>query len=224
MKNKFNPIVESIFLLKIMYIISFPLAKLFARFNVNPNTITTISNISILVALYFLYLGNVIAFIIFWILAEIFDICDGTVARLTNKSSEAGAFYDHFSDQVKIFVFFVAVSFYFDDKLITYMSFLSAGIFLLYIDISKRIEIFELKYKLTSYSEAQESKKIKFWRKIYNHIFLIHGHTMILIPFILINETVALYGLSLFVLVAIKNFLGSLRYQIRLFTNSRTNS
>lgn len=217
MKNKFNPIVESIFLLKIMYIISFPLAKLFARFQVNPNTITTISNISILVALYFLYLGNVIAFIIFWILAEIFDICDGTVARLTNKSSESGAFYDHFSDQVKIFVFFVAVSLYFDDKLITYLSFISAGIFLLYIDISKRIEILKLKYSNQKEQHQNNNiNKVSFIKKIYYHIFLIHGHTMILIPFMLINKMTAILGLLIFIFVAFKNFMGVLRQIIRI--------
>lgn len=216
MKNKFNPIVESVFLLKLMYIISFPLAKLFAKFNINPNTITTISNVSIVISLYFLYLGNIFLFIIFWILAEIFDICDGTVARLTNKSSESGAFYDHFSDQVKIFVFFIAISLYFDDKLITYLAFFSAGIFLLYIDISKRIEIFKLKYDVKDNNIQDEAQKVSLIRRIYNHIFLIHGHTMVLIPFILITHTTAIVGLSLFILVVIKNFLGSLRQMIKL--------
>lgn len=221
MKHKFNPIVESIFLLKIMYIISFPLAKLFARFSVNPNTITTISNISIFVALYFLYLENIVAFIVFWILAEIFDICDGTVARLTNKSSESGAFYDHFSDQVKIFVFFVAISLYFDDELITYMSFISAGIFLLYIDISKRIEIYKLKYPNTEQSQQSEPQKLSALRQIYNHIFLVHGHTMVLISFMLISYEFAMYGLALFLIVAFKNFLGSLRAMIKLLRSNR---
>jgi hypothetical protein len=214
--NKFNPIVESIFLLKIMYIISFPLAKIFARFNINPNTITTISNISIVVALYFLYIENIVSFICFWMLAEIFDICDGTVARLTNKSSESGAFYDHFSDQVKIFLFFIAISLYFDDNLITYISFLSAGIFLLYIDISKRIEIFKLKYPQNQKKNKNELYKTSILRQIYNHIFLIHGHTMVLIPFMAVSKEFAMYGLVLFLFIAVKNFLGALRQMIRL--------
>ena len=110
-------------------------------------------------------------------------------------------------------------SLYFNDKLITYMSFISAGIFLLYIDISKRIEIFKLKFAIYQ-GNQEEVLKIGILRKIYNHIFLIHGHTMVLIPFIAVSESAAIAGLSFFILVAVKNFLGSLRAQIKLFNKS----
>jgi phosphatidylglycerophosphate synthase len=218
-QNEFNPTVEKISLLKYLYIISSPLARLFARYSVHPNTITTISNVSIVISLYFLYVGNFILFILLWIVAGILDICDGTVARLTNKTSESGAFYDHFSDQVKMFLFFISISLYFQNELITYLAFVSAGIFFLYIDISKRVVIFQLKYPNKNEHINTENNSIKFFRKIYNNIFLIHGHTMVILPFFVINKDMAIIGLSLFILVASKNFLSSLRVKIRLLQN-----
>ena len=196
---------------------SFPLAKLLAKCNVHPNIITLTSNVLVVISFYFLFSQEIILFIVFWITAEVFDICDGTVARLTGKTSESGAFFDHFSDQVKIFLFFICISLYFKSEIITLLAFLSAGIFLLYIDISKRVEIFKLKYPGSSKSENNNNSDTTFLRKIYNHIFLIHGHTMVILPFFVISNDVAILGLSFFIVVAFKNFLGSLRAQIKLF-------
>jgi phosphatidylglycerophosphate synthase len=215
MNKKFNPIVEDIFLLKCLYIISFPLARLFANLRIHPNKITTISNITILISIYFLSQGSIVLFIVFWIFAEIFDICDGTVARINRLASESGAFYDHFSDQVKIFLFFIIVSFYFKNEIITYLAFISSGIFFLYIDVSKRVEIFKLKYPREGVDIDDSTKSLI--RKIYNHVFLIHGHTMVLIPFFVIDLNFAIVGLSIFILVATKNLFGALRAQLKLF-------
>ena len=216
MQNKFNPIVESIFLLKCLYILSFPLAKTLAKYKFNPNTITTISNMLVICSIYFLFIKNVIFFIILWIAAEIFDICDGTVARINNMASESGAFYDHFSDQIKIFLFFISISLYFQSTFVTYLAFVSACINLLYVDVSLRTEIFKLKHHTKIQKLTPKSKSKTFLRQIYNHVFLIHGHTMVILPFFVVNIDIAITGLSLFILVALKNLLGSLRAQVRV--------
>ncbi|MDA8862068.1 CDP-alcohol phosphatidyltransferase family protein [Gammaproteobacteria bacterium] len=213
--NKFNPIVNSIFLLKVLYQISYPVAKLFAKYNINPNTVTSLSNVSAFFSLYFLFSSQIFIFIFLWILAEIFDICDGTVARIQGTSSEVGAFYDHFSDQVKIFLLFICISFYFNNLIITYLSFIGVGIFLLSIDIGKRNELLILKYTHLKSHQNINNKPLTLTRHIYNHIFLVSGHTMIVLPFLAIDQKIAFYGLILFLLVAIKNLLGSARAHIK---------
>lgn len=214
-KSKFNPIVESLPLLKYMYIISYPLAKILAQLKVSPNFITTISNLLIVVAIFSLFKGSIFGFIILWILAEIFDICDGTVARINGLSSETGAFYDHFSDQVKIFLFFLTLTFYFDDEFISILSFIVLGVFFLYMDINKRSEILRLKQNIQVKSST-ESLDLSLMRKIYNQIFMIHGHTMAIIPFMVLSDEIAYFGLVLFLIITLKNLLGSLRYMLKL--------
>lgn len=84
-----------------------PLTDLFIRYGINPNVFTTIGlMISIITAFYFskgmLRLGGLLL-----LLAGIFDIFDGRVARATNRVTKFGALYDSTLDRyAEVLVFF----------------------------------------------------------------------------------------------------------------------
>ena len=102
----FNNATKTVPILKFLYIINIPLVKLLIHLKLTPFTISTISNLLAflaLLALFFEY--NPIIFSILWIMSLFFDIADGIVARKTSSSSANGSFYDHFSDQIKVFYY-----------------------------------------------------------------------------------------------------------------------
>jgi phosphatidylglycerophosphate synthase len=69
----------------------------------HPNTITLISTIIGLVAVYFLYhRKNIIVFTLLYILYYILDIVDGYHARKFNKCSIVGDYFDHIRDTIII--------------------------------------------------------------------------------------------------------------------------
>ncbi|MDR0900637.1 MAG: CDP-alcohol phosphatidyltransferase family protein [Methanobrevibacter sp.] len=81
-----------------------PIAK---RININPNIITLISPIIAIISAIFFAKGNLLLGGIFILIAGIFDVLDGAIARYHNRSSNFGAFLDstmdRFSDAILIF-------------------------------------------------------------------------------------------------------------------------
>jgi CDP-diacylglycerol---glycerol-3-phosphate 3-phosphatidyltransferase len=77
-----------------------PLARGMARLGLTPNAITTLGLVGVLVGMGLLLAGHPV--LGGWIVAvaTVLDAFDGTVARLTGRQSEMGAFYDSVADRV----------------------------------------------------------------------------------------------------------------------------
>jgi archaetidylinositol phosphate synthase len=90
--------INSKFKLRIDEICVLPLAK---RINVNPNYITFISILLMLIASFFMIQKNLILSALFVFLSGYFDMLDGVVAKLrTKKSTKFGAFVDRVADRI----------------------------------------------------------------------------------------------------------------------------
>jgi CDP-diacylglycerol--glycerol-3-phosphate 3-phosphatidyltransferase len=77
-----------------------PIADLLVRWNVSPNTLTTVGTLCTLTGSVAYGMGHIRTG--GWIIGitAIFDVLDGTVARRTGKSTVFGAFYDSTLDRV----------------------------------------------------------------------------------------------------------------------------
>ncbi len=105
----------------LVYRIIHPFILLLVKLKVSPNTITTIGFLlNIAVAVIFIvgagvertnlfYLGCGGAMILF---AGLFDMIDGRLARLSNRSSKFGALYDSVLDRYSELVMFLGITYY----------------------------------------------------------------------------------------------------------------
>jgi phosphatidylglycerophosphate synthase len=215
----FNVSTVDIPFLYFLYICSVPLAMLFVKFKLKPNTITTFSNISAIVSFYFIVVDyNFLYFFFFWILALFLDISDGMVARATDKKSANGSFYDHFTDQVKIILLFFSTAIYFDTKEIWILTFLTSTLFLLYAYISYMLKfrrsILE-KCKIKKNEQVKNQNKASFMRKYtYNNIFLMQGNFVVYLSFIVLT-TINVYVFYILLFIIIFNLLNTVRHMIK---------
>ncbi|MFX1573478.1 MAG: CDP-alcohol phosphatidyltransferase family protein [Promethearchaeota archaeon] len=88
-----------------------PLIKLIAKglikIGITPNIATTIMlGFSILSFVSLIIFRNLLFFSIFVFITGIMDGCDGAIARLTNKSTKFGGFFDSFMDRLSEFIIF----------------------------------------------------------------------------------------------------------------------
>jgi len=83
------------------------IAKGLIRIGVTPNIATIIMlGFSILSFISLVIFRNLLFFSIFVFITGIMDGCDGAIARLTNKSTKFGGFFDSFMDRVSEFIIF----------------------------------------------------------------------------------------------------------------------
>ena len=99
--------------LRLRYIFR-PLIKLIAkgliRIGVTPNIATIIMlGFSILSFTSLVIFRNLLFFSIFVFITGIMDGCDGAIARLTNKSTKFGGFFDSFMDRLSEFIIFFSL-------------------------------------------------------------------------------------------------------------------
>ena len=210
-----NEKAEDVFLLKILYLVSMPLVNFFLKRRFSANQLTSISNllsISALVSIFYSFY----LFAFFWILALIFDIADGTLARAMNSSSAFGSFYDHFSDHIKILVFFIAIGLYYNKISIWFL--ISINMVLLssidYLDqiyfkykiICKGLKInYENKEKRQNILIKKVIDKFK-QTEVYKTLFIMHGQfNLVLIP-IAYNKDTAIYFLILVLVIQFTSF------------------
>jgi phosphatidylglycerophosphate synthase len=119
----FRPIVKGI-------------AKGLIKIKITPNLATIIMvSISILSFISLIFLQNLILFSIFVFFTGIMDGVDGAIARLSNKISSFGGFFDSFMDRISEFVIFLGLLIFcwdhllwgfLDVKIILYISFLAS--------------------------------------------------------------------------------------------------
>jgi CDP-diacylglycerol--glycerol-3-phosphate 3-phosphatidyltransferase len=81
--------------------------RLFLRFNLNPNFLTTVALFISIFAGYFFAIGKFITGGILTLLSGIFDTIDGKIARMMNRVTKFGALYDSTLDRyAEVIVFF----------------------------------------------------------------------------------------------------------------------
>lgn len=112
------------------------IAKGLIRIGVTPNLATIIMlSFSVLSFLSLVFLRNLLCFSILVFITGIMDGCDGTIARLTSKSTKFGGFFDSFMDRLSEFFIFLGLLIFskdellwnfFDMKLIIFISFLTS--------------------------------------------------------------------------------------------------
>ncbi|AYV77983.1 MAG: CDP-alcohol phosphatidyltransferase [Edafosvirus sp.] len=71
------------------------------KIGMTPNSITTISLIFGVLAIYYMIIANYQLAAIFYLIAYFFDVMDGYYARKYNMETEFGDYYDHFADMFK---------------------------------------------------------------------------------------------------------------------------
>ncbi|GBE55429.1 MAG TPA: CDP-alcohol phosphatidyltransferase family protein [Euryarchaeota archaeon] len=76
-----------------------PIAKIFAFLRISPSLITIMGFVASVIAALSFYTGNLSLALVFLILAGFFDVMDGAVARLLNRISDFGAFFDSVLDR-----------------------------------------------------------------------------------------------------------------------------
>ena len=104
-------------LLLVMYRLAYPIALLLHRLRLTPDQITTLSLLSAIMAFAALVLHAPAAwFCFFWGLTALFDVCDGTVARMSSRIATRAFRYDHMSDIFKMSLVVVGVAIRFDES------------------------------------------------------------------------------------------------------------
>jgi len=76
-----------------------PIARLLARFNVNPTSITFLATFIGLFSGYLIAIGRIYEGVAVIFIVQIFDCVDGDLARLTNRVTRRGGFLDRVFDR-----------------------------------------------------------------------------------------------------------------------------
>ncbi len=112
------------------------IAKGLSKVGVTPNIATLMMfSFAIFSFIALVFFNNLLFFAIFIFITGILDGCDGAIARLTNKTTKFGGFFDSMMDRLSEFVIFLGLLIYFweqllwnliDMKIIILMAFLAS--------------------------------------------------------------------------------------------------
>lgn len=80
-----------------------PFIKIIAKTGISPNVFTLLSFLFGIASVYFLF-KNQVGFIVFSLLAILFDVIDGQLARYLKKESKIGFYLDHGNDRLVNFL------------------------------------------------------------------------------------------------------------------------
>lgn len=227
-----NAATRKVPLLWFMYVLCIPLSKFLVKLRWSPTTITHISNLLAVASVISLAVGtNPWQFVVLWVAALFFDMADGTVARVTKRSSARGSFYDHMSDQVKVIALFLAAALRYDTVEIWILSYLvNAGFLFLGVVIhvsavrslrlSHRAPVAESASAATDVGRPTEvrvnrlkavlvkSPALKrILGGIYVSIFAIYGNSMLLVLPLAFGEVWAIGTLGLFGIVVLRSLI-----------------
>ena len=107
----------------------------FYKLNFTPNDITTLSLITGLASVYFLYKQNIVLFSILWIVSYFFDCLDGHFARKYDMVTKFGDLYDHVKDISVLLLLTIVLFIIFRQKKYFYHAFVVIIIFLILSNI-----------------------------------------------------------------------------------------
>ncbi|MFX1393239.1 MAG: CDP-alcohol phosphatidyltransferase family protein [Promethearchaeota archaeon] len=95
------------------------IAKGLSKIGVTPNIATILMLISaILCFISLIFFSNLLIFAIFIFITGIMDGCDGAIARLTNKSTKLGGFFDSIMDRCSEFLIFLGLFIFCQEQLL----------------------------------------------------------------------------------------------------------
>ena len=125
----------------IMYYLSYPLVLFFEKINIKPNHVTFLSVCFAFLSLVSLvYMRSISLFVVTFLISQLLDYCDGTLARKTKQVSKSVINPDKFSDLIKVFLIHLSSAMYFNDKLVWIIAFLSLFLFLFFVTIDLAVE------------------------------------------------------------------------------------
>lgn len=88
---------------------SIKIGVVFSKFRLSPNQWTMISILPVLAAVYFLYYSNFLAAAALLMVSSFLDLVDGSVARVTGRSSLLGAYLDTIMDRYVEFIIILGI-------------------------------------------------------------------------------------------------------------------
>jgi len=112
--SKLNPIYENPIDNFIVFNICSPISSFIHSSGITPNMITTVSFLSGLTSLYFLYNYDINKFMLLYIFSYICDCLDGFIARKYNMSTVFGDYYDHYTDIIQYLLFLTIIFYKYD--------------------------------------------------------------------------------------------------------------
>lgn len=103
LSSQFRPIANRLII---------PTARLVASTGISPNTVTIMGLFTSFIVAYSYYVENLVVALLFFVLAALFDVMDGAVARISNLTSERGAFLDSVLDRYSDVAILVGIGLY----------------------------------------------------------------------------------------------------------------
>lgn len=216
-------------LMAAMYTLAYPTAKVFNKIGITPNAVTAFSFIFAILAFFSLLNERLDLFFVFWFVAYLLDFVDGTLARMTANERKKALRIDHMSDLLKISLLFLGFGLYFDSAEIWMLTFISSTGYLFYSilnhdlgSVQKIISLQEGASEGCNQLNKDNSNGLSakeriigslpfgrnFFSLIYNVIFVINGHTLIIFFFIPLGKNIASIILIYFCLVVfLQSFL-----------------
>lgn len=211
----------------LLYVLAFPIVLVSLRLGLSANSLTYSSLVIGLAAAGFLAFGQGVAFAILFFLSLLLDFADGSVARMTETVTTSQFDLDGFSGRLVITATFIGGGIFYSNNLIWVLFFLAGVSYLAYSDFNIQVTAGRLLSSNDSRPLAGVEQRIRSWgglarlaRLVWNSVFTVHGHTLLVLLFLPIGVPWALVTLSYWIgLMALSIFLRilSLR-QISRFT------
>lgn len=170
--------VSENWILRWMYILTYPVAVFLSKCNLTPNQITTLSLISaILSFISIVWIDNLIWYAFFWSLAVLFDLCDGVVARMTGQISKSALNFDSMSDIFKIFLVTLGLSIRSSNEIVWILAFIFIFFYLygdlLFLQYSKLQEKATPSLAISDNYVGNEKQRKRFSNPLINKLFSI---------------------------------------------------
>ena len=203
----------------VLYRLAFIVAHLFKFLKITPNQITFVSFLLCIISCYFLNNNKVDLFLIFWYVSHFLDYCDGTLARLTGRTTKTLLRLDHFIDLIRITITFLFISLFYKSDIVWVLSIVFLSSFFL-------SQILSLEYSAKKNDHLKFSDHINinksnmYFKHFYNVFFTFNGHSLFTIGLVLLNEKCAIIFFSYFIFLNLKNSYGPMNY---LLKNNRDN-
>jgi archaetidylinositol phosphate synthase len=125
--------------------LSIKIGVVFSKMRLSPNQWTILSLVPVLAAVYFLYYSQFLYAALLFIVSSFIDLIDGSVARVTGKTSLLGAYLDTIVDRYVEFIIIIGI--------------LLAGIPEFYVPSAVWILIYLFGSMMTTYSKAAAREK-----------------------------------------------------------------
>lgn len=209
------------FLQFLLYQSTTPIVSFFRFLKITPNKVTFLSVFTNIVAVYFLIQKNIPLFIVLWYVSHYLDYCDGSLARLTGNTTKILLRVDHYSDLVKIFITFIALSYFYANSFFWLVNSIFIFLLLFYnifsLEVSKSLNI-DNKIIESMGSKRQWHPLIK---NLYNIFFTFNGHSLLLVGCVSLDLKWGFIIVSYYILLIAKSIYSPFIY---LVTNYRNES